>query len=358
MALASENSRQLVVSNPGGEGEGSSDLFSELSSSSTQVSQQQSNARGSQYENSQQLHRNNYNSVHGGMGPGYMSPMMQGGQMLMQTINAPVYFMGRLSQMLGMSFQSLHMSFASFVRLASMLLMLKNETAGVLRYLYNVIVRRLKRLFSSREQNIYADAWSTKSAGSSSYSWVISVIAVGVVIMILKTLYSWIFQSHKQTEDAITTLSKDKDLIRALTHREVLHMVSEVLQRRPPKSSNEYAISLLHKCSKPLQKLARSPQLLQAVKFPEVRKALTDIAAGRKPEISMRIRSWIIQCADLKKEGKDINTNQGTIQRGYGMGNMSMPSYGYGGYGYGMGSMGGMGYNGYGGFGGGYPMYM
>eukprot|EP00470_Lotharella_oceanica_P012727 CAMPEP_0170181924 /NCGR_PEP_ID=MMETSP0040_2-20121228/26405_1 /TAXON_ID=641309 /ORGANISM="Lotharella oceanica, Strain CCMP622" /LENGTH=356 /DNA_ID=CAMNT_0010427135 /DNA_START=36 /DNA_END=1106 /DNA_ORIENTATION=+ len=352
---------------------GNSDLFGDLSTSSNQVP---GNYKSEMGEDAMVSHQGNQGSMYqSGMGygagpmdmPGFANPVMQGGQMLMQTINAPMYFMGRMSQLLGMSFQSLHMSFASFVRLASMALMLKNEVSGAFKTIYEFVLRRLKRMFSTKEQNKYAAAWNEgkRRPSNNTSSWLLTCLALGASVLILKGMYSLIFHSktqEKAKEEAIAKLTKDKDLVRALTHREVIHMVSEVMQRRKPQSSNEFAVGLLQKCTKPLQKLARSPQLLQALGTPAVHQALTDIGAGRNPEMTSRTTSWIIRCADLKNDAKSpeesqnqMNSNQMAMSNGYGLGGMGygmggmgmgLGMGGYGGYGMGMGM--GMGYGGYG----------
>mmetsp|Transcript_17749 Transcript_17749/g.28354 ORF Transcript_17749/g.28354 Transcript_17749/m.28354 type:complete len:248 (-) Transcript_17749:4-747(-) len=245
--------------------------------------------------------------------------------------------MGRMLQLLGMSFQSLHMSFASFVRLASMIFMLKSEASQALKAIYDFVLRKLKRIFSSRQQNLYADAWEScqPQQQRSSQSWLLAILALGASALILKSLYSWIFQAKsqkKKLEESLASLSADKDLVRALTHREVLHMVNEVMQRRKPQSSNEFAVNLLQTCTKPLQKLARSPQLLQALSTADVQGALSDIGAGREPNMSYRTKKWIIRCAELKQEGKDV-AEEATQQNSNTMMNMGM----MGGMGMGMG---------------------
>jgi len=361
---AEDGSKQLTVVNSKSKNlrSGNSDLFGDLSSSSNQVPE---NYSKSESDAAMVSHQGNPGGMYqSGMGYGngpmdnnvaaFANPVMQGGQMLMQTINAPMFFMGRMSQLLGMSFQSLHMSFASFVRLASMALMLKNEVSGAFRAIYEFVLRRLKRMFSSKEENKYAAVWNEgRQRTNNNSSWLLTFLALGASFLILRAAYNLIFHSQSQAkakEEALATLAKDKDLVRALTHREVIHMVSEVMQRRKPQSSNEFAVGLLKKCTKPLQKLARSPQLLQALSFPAVRQALTDIGAGRNPEMTSRTSSWIIKCADLKNEEKNaeanqpqVNSNQMAMSNGYGMG-YGMSGMGYGGMGMGL----GMGYGGYG----------
>ena len=132
--------------------------------------------------------------------PGAMGSLVEGSQSMLNGMQQRINFFGRISELLHMNFDALHMSFTSLLQLISNSEILMHECRGVfgtfsgLRVLYLIyrrvyaFVMRMIGRSDLASQSQFQDVWKRKTGQSTGWSWVPSLLAVSATLWLLKRL--------------------------------------------------------------------------------------------------------------------------------------------------------------------------